>query len=149
MAYRRHNPWRNKEGTHITWILSMSILFAFVVVFGTWNPSGYSYLHWLTSQAKTAMIGPQTYLMYMVSVAVAAAWLYCLWAAWKRLKPKTIVIAAITIVVMYASLQWTTRIGDSVTALAWIVLIVCSVLLGFAIGGKELDNLKDRLDSRR
>ncbi len=149
MSYRTRSPWRNKEGTHISWILFTSILFAFVVALGTWNPSGYSYLGWLTSTVKAETIGTQTYLMYVVSVAVAAAWTYCLWAAWKRLRPRTIVLAALAIVVLYAALHWTVGMGNNAQALAWIALIVLSILLGFAIGGKELDNLKDRLSPRR
>jgi hypothetical protein len=100
-------------------------LFAVVLVFGTYNPSDYSYMNWVLS--STSEFGP---IMALTGVALLIAWIIFLRATFLSMGILGIALGA----ALFGCLIWLLiDIGllslDATGALTWIVLLVLSLIL--------------------
>ena len=100
-------------------------LFAVALVFGTYNPSDYSYMNWVLS--KGAAFGP---VVALVGVALLIAWIVYLRATLLSLGVVGIALGA----ALFGCVIWLLiDIGllslDSTGALTWILLLVLSLIL--------------------
>jgi hypothetical protein len=100
-------------------------LFAVVLVFGTYNPSDYSYMNWVLS--STSEFGP---IMALTGVALLIAWIIFLRATFLSIGVLGIALGA----ALFGCLIWLLiDIGllslDATGALTWIVLLVLSLIL--------------------
>jgi hypothetical protein len=100
-------------------------LFAVVLVFGTYNPSDYSYTNWVVTNG--AEFGP---VMALTGVALLIAWIIFLRATLLSLGAMGIALGA----ALFACIIWLLiDIGlfslDSTSALAWAILLVLSLIL--------------------
>jgi len=100
-------------------------LFAAALVFGTYNPSDYSYFNWVVS--RTGEFGP---VMAMAGVALLIAWIVFLRATLESLGLLGIFLGG----ALFACLiWWLIDIGvlsvDSTNALTWVILLVLSLIL--------------------
>jgi hypothetical protein len=100
-------------------------LFAVVLVFGTYNPSGYSYMNWVLS--STSEFGP---IMALTGVALLIAWIIFLRATFLSMGILGIALGA----ALFGCLIWLLiDLGllslDATGALTWIVLLVLSLIL--------------------
>jgi hypothetical protein len=100
-------------------------LFAVVLVFGTYNPSGYSYMNWALS--STSEFGP---IMAFTGVALLIAWIIFLRATFLSIGVLGIALGA----ALFGCLIWLLiDLGllslDATGALTWIVLLVLSLIL--------------------
>jgi len=71
------------------------IVLPFVLVYGTWNPSGQSFYHWAIAPlfSRTPAIGP---VKVVVALLLLAGWVVVLQATWRSLGlGGTILIAGI------------------------------------------------------
>jgi hypothetical protein len=100
-------------------------LFAAVLVFGTYNPSQYSYFNWIWS--KGTDIGP---VIALAGVVLLIAWIVFLKATLESLGLLGIVLGG---ALFGCVIWWLIDIGllslDSTTALTWIILLVLSLVL--------------------
>jgi hypothetical protein len=113
-------------------------LFAAALVFGTYNPSEYSYINWVMS--KTAEFGP---IMAMAGIALIIAWIVFLRATMESMGMLGIVLGG----ALFACLiWWLIDIGllslDSTKALTWVILLVLSFILA---AGMSWSHIRRRL----
>jgi hypothetical protein len=100
-------------------------LFAIVLVFGTYNPSDYSYVNWVL--ADSAEFGP---VMALVGVALLIAWIIFLRATLISLGILGIALG----IALFACVIWLfIDLGflslDTTGAITWIILLVLSFIL--------------------
>jgi hypothetical protein len=99
--------------------------FAVALVFGTYNPSDYSYMNWVLS--STSEFGP---IMALTGVALLIAWIIFLRATFLSMGILGIALGA----ALFGCLIWLLiDLGllslDATGALTWIVLLVLSLIL--------------------
>ena len=100
-------------------------LFAVALVFGTYNPSDYSYMDWVLG--STSEFGP---VMALAGVALLIAWIIFLRATFLSIGVLGITLGA----ALFGCLVWLLiDIGllslDSTGAITWIILLVLSLIL--------------------
>jgi hypothetical protein len=100
-------------------------LFAIVLVLGTYNPSGYSYINWVFTDIGA--FGP---VMALTGVALLIAWIVFLRATLLSLGWLGIALGA----ALFGCLIWLlVDVGllslDSTGAMTWIVLLLLSLIL--------------------
>ena len=106
------------------------VLSAALVVL-TFNPTGFSYLHWLHRAFEAGRLGPAHAL---AGVVVAAGWWVLLRAAGRSLGAGGLLIGAAffgTLVWFLISLGWLAIEGRS--ALTWVALLCLSALLAIGL----------------
>ncbi|MEE4278292.1 MAG: DUF6524 family protein [Halieaceae bacterium] len=112
----------------------MRWLFAALLVFGTYNPSPYSFLGWLLSEGF--QFGP---LPALTGVVLISLWILFLRATFLSLGWLGIVLGT----TLFACLIWLlVDLGllslESTSALAWLSLVVMSLLLGVGISWSHI-----------
>ncbi len=113
-------------------------LFAVALVFGTYNPSDYSYINWVIS--RSGDFGP---IMAMAGVALLIAWIVFLRATMESLGLLGIVLGG----ALFACLIWwlidiDILSPDSPNELIWIILLVLSLILA---SGMSWSHIRRRL----
>jgi hypothetical protein len=113
-------------------------LFAAVLVFGTYNPSEYSYFHWIWG--KGTNIGP---VIALAGVVLLIAWIVFLKATLESLGLLGIILGG---ALFGCVIWWLIDIGllslDSTAALTWIILLVLSLTLA---AGMSWSHIRRRL----
>lgn len=100
-------------------------LFALVLVFGTYNPTAYSYLHWVTAQASE--FGP---VMALVGLLLLISWIIFLRASFQSLGLIGLTLwAAVFACVIWLLIDVGLLSLDSSGALTWVILFVLSLTL--------------------
>jgi Family of unknown function (DUF6524) len=100
-------------------------LFAALLVFGTYNPTDYSYLSWLLAEGTE--LGP---IVALVGVVLLIAWIVFLRATFLSLGWLGICLGA----ALFGCVLWLlVDVGllslDSTSAITWLVLLVLSLIL--------------------
>lgn len=113
----------------ISWVgVIWRLLFAVALVLLTFNPSGYSFYHWLLGTqidvAAKALVG----------VLLLIGWVVCLRTAYVSLGTLGLILGA----ALFACVVWLlVNTGvlslSGVTALTWVVLVVLGLLLGIGL----------------
>lgn len=116
-------------------------VFALVLVFATYNPSGYSYLDWLL--AKSADISP---ILVIVGLVLLIGWIVYLRASFMSLGWLGIVLSG----ALLACFVWLlVDVGllslQSVSAFSWVVLVLVSLLLAV---GMSWSHIRRRLSGQ-
>lgn len=110
------------------------ILLAVLLVFATWNPSGWSYADWVlrdrtTFDAVTAFAG----------VALLGGWVFCLRAAWVSLGALGLVLVTLLLgTIVWMLVQLGVVPADNRRLLVWIVLVATGVALGIGLSWARL-----------
>ena len=113
-------------------------VFALVLVFGTYNPTEYSYMSWVFSES--AEFEP---IIALVGVALLIAWVVFLRATWMSLGPLGVTLGT----ALFACLIWLlVDIGwlslESSSAITWVILLVLSLVLA---AGMSWSHIRRRL----
>jgi len=119
MAYRSFNF----TSFLIRWVLAL------VLVFATYNPSGYSWYHWL--QGAENKLNP---LIALAAVALIIGWVIYLRATTRSLG----VIGTVLAVAFFGTLVWALVYYnlislDNTTLLTYIVLVILSAVMGIGL----------------
>jgi hypothetical protein len=124
-------------------------LFAALLVFGTYNPTEYSYTKWLFAEGTE--FGP---VVALVGVALLIAWIVFLRATFLSMGWLGIILGG----ALFGCLVWLLiDIGwlslDSASALTWVVLLILSLILATGLswshirrrltGQVDVDDLED------
>jgi hypothetical protein len=112
-------------------------LFAAVLVLGTYNPTDYSYVGWLT--AEETEFGPVTAL---IGVALLIAWIIYLRATFLSMGWLGIVLGGALfgcLVWLLIDLGWLSL--DSGTAFTWAILLILSAILAVGMSWAHIRRL--------
>ncbi len=109
-------------------------VFALLLVMLSYNPSGYSYAHWL--QHSFSNFGP---LLGLAGVSLIIGWVIYLRATLRSLG----LIGLILAILFFGSLLWLLVdwgwLGlDNVTAVSWVVLVLLSAVLAVGISWSHI-----------
>jgi hypothetical protein len=117
----------------------LRLLFAALLVFLTYNPSGYSWVGWLTSEVP---------LVYKVAggIVLLIGWVMFLRATWNSLGPiGTALAAAFFGVVIWLLIEWGVLSLDSATVMQWVVLVI---LAGVLAVGMSWSHVRRRISGQ-
>ncbi len=99
--------------------------FAAILVFGTYNPTEFSYLGWVFAEGTE--FGP---LVALAGIALVIVWIIFLRATFLSMGWLGIILGAALfgcIIWLFIDLGWLSL--DSPTAISWVVLVVLSLIL--------------------
>jgi len=119
----------HQKFTPISFLLRVG--FALALVLLTFNPSEYSFFHWVKGDFADGSLGPEHLL---AGVVLAIGWAIYLRATFRALGPVGLVLAAALVgalVWLFIDLGWLS--ADSTKAITWISLVCISVLLGIGL----------------
>lgn len=106
-------------------------LAAFLLVFLTYNPSGWSYVHWVKDALSNDGLGP---VHFLAGALLIAGWSIFIVATRRSLGDLGLFLGAVVLALLVWFLVDLGWLGfDSVTAVSWVVLVCVSVLLGLGL----------------
>jgi len=112
----------------------LRLLFALLLVMLTYNPSGYSYSHWI--QNSFSDFGP---LLGLAGISLIIGWVIYLRATLRSLGLIGLILAALffaTILWLFIDLGW---LGlNNVTVMNWVILILISSILAVGISWSHI-----------
>lgn len=112
----------------------LRLLFALFLVMLTYNPSGYSYLHWL--QNSFSNFGP---LLAISGISLIICWVIYIRATLRSLGLIGLILAGLffaTIIWLFIDWGWLSL--NNVNAVSWVILILFSVILAVGISWSHL-----------
>jgi hypothetical protein len=99
------------------------LMVAIFLVFATYNPSGYSWVHWLNSEIP---------LVYKAAAGVLLliGWVMFLRATWSSLGPiGTILAAAFFAIIIWLFIEWGFLSLDNTSVMTWVAEFILSGVL--------------------
>jgi hypothetical protein len=114
----------------LTWAgFILRLLAATVLVFSSYNPSGWSYFHWVTENPPN--FNP---LMALAGIVLLIGWTIFLRATARSLGAFGLFLAAAFLgALLWMLIDWDLIPADSVTAISYIVLAILSGVLAIGI----------------
>jgi hypothetical protein len=109
-------------------------VFALALVLGTYNPTDYSYISWITTAGVT--FGP---VVALVGVALLIGWIIYLRATFKSMGWFGIVLGAAffgCIIWLLVDVGWLSL--ESTNAFAWVVLVLLSLILAVGMSWSHI-----------
>jgi hypothetical protein len=102
-----------------------------VLVLATYNPSGWSFTHWLQNGFSNSGLGPEH---FVVGVIILIGWVILLTATQRSMGTFGLILEAL----LFGGLVWLlVDFGilsiDSVTEFSWVILIILSVMLAIGL----------------
>lgn len=105
--------------------IALRFLFALVLVLCTYNPSGYSWFHWMKSAFPSI-----TPIIALSGIALLIGWAMYVRATLRSLGPLGLVLAgALFSCLLWLLIDWGLLSLDNVSALAWVILIILAGIL--------------------
>ena len=102
-----------------------------VLVLATYNPSGWSFVHWLKQAFSNNGLGPEH---FVIGIIILIGWIILLTATQRSMGTLGLILG----VALFSGIVWMLiDIGvlsiDSVSELTWIVLIILSLMLAIGL----------------
>ena len=102
-----------------------------VLVVATYNPSGWSFAHWLQNGFSSSTLGPEH---FVAGVVILIGWVILLTATQRSMGTLGLILEAL----LFGGLVWLlVDFGvldiDSVSEFSWVVLIILSVMLAIGL----------------
>ncbi len=112
----------------------LRLLVAFVLVFSSYNPSGYSYYHWFSEN-----ISGLTPTIALVGVLLLVGWTIFLRATLRSLGPFGLLLAAAFIgVLLWMMIDWGWFDADNLKAVTYLILVVLSGILAIGVSWSHI-----------
>jgi hypothetical protein len=112
----------------------LRLLASFILVFSSYNPSGYSYYHWVSEN-----IDSLTPMIALAGVLLLIGWTILLRATFRSLGPFGLLLAAAFLgVLLWMMIDWGWFDADSLTAVTYIVLAVLSGVLAIGVSWSHI-----------
>jgi hypothetical protein len=104
-------------------------LASLVLVIATFNPSGYSFVHWIA--ANFPHLEP---IQLVVGIALLGLWLFFLHATWRSLGTVGVVLGlAFLAAVVWLFASWGWFHSATHTSMIWLALLLIACLLTFGL----------------
>lgn len=111
-------------------------LLAALLVFATYNPSGYSYYHWLSDAIHNDTIEP---LVTLAGIALLIGWVFYLNATFDSLGVIGLILStAFFATVIWLFVDWGLISTDSDQVIIYLVLIVLSLVLAVGMSWSHI-----------
>ncbi len=105
--------------------IGLRFLFALILVLATFNPSGYSYFHWLVDTFTT----PTPWLA-LAGIALIIGWVIYLRASIKSLGPVGLALAAILVaIILWVFIDMGIMSMDSPSGFMWVIEVFVAAIL--------------------
>jgi len=112
----------------------LRLLFALLLVMLTYNPSGYSYSHWL--QNSFSNFGP---LLGIAGISLIIGWVIYLRATLRSLGLIGLALAVLFFsAIIWLFIDWGWLGMGNVTAMSWVILILISLVLAVGISWSHI-----------
>lgn len=112
----------------------LRLMFALLLVMLTYNPSGYSYSHWL--QNSFSDFGP---LLGVAGMSLIIGWVIYLRATLRSLGLIGLILAALFFsTILWLLIDWGWLGLDNVTTMNWVILILISAVLAVGISWSHI-----------
>lgn len=115
---------------------ALRLVAAVVLVLGTYNPSGRSAWHWISSAIRDSEFGPvQLIVLALLAIGWAIYWI----ATWRALGTLGVTLVAVFLgafVWLLVDFGWIRT--DSVSAITWIILVCLAALLAIGVSWSHL-----------
>jgi len=113
-----------------SWVhFSWRFLFAFLIVFGTYNPTGYSYFHWGIQQ-----FFPVHPLRIVVAIVLLIGWVIFLRATLRSLGGVgLILVASLFAALLWLFIFWGVIPSTSVKIITYAVMVIITLILSVGI----------------
>jgi hypothetical protein len=115
---------------------------AVVLVYGTFNPEGYSFFHWAIDpvvRGAREAAGAQLPVKVLVGLVLAAAWLFFVQATRRSIGWKgALLVLAIITAVIWALVDWRLLDPSSSRAIGHLVLIGLALVLALGMSWSHL-----------
>ena len=112
----------------------LRLLVAFMLVFSTYNPSEYSYYHWVSEN-----ISDFTPVMALVGVLLLVGWTIFLRATVRSLGPFGLLLAAAFVgVLLWMMIDWGWFGADNLKAVTYLSLVVLSGILAIGVSWSHI-----------
>jgi len=114
----------------LTWSgFFLRLLAAFVLVFSTYNPSGWSFYHWVSENLDS--LNP---LMALAGIVLLIGWTIYLRATARSLGIFGLLLAAAFFgTLLWLVIDWGLVAADSITAITYIILVIMCGILAIGI----------------
>jgi len=100
-------------------------LFALLVVLGTYNPSGHSYLHWGIVHMR-----PMDPVKLVIGILLLIGWVIFVRATLRSLGGLgLILVSALCAALLWLVIDWGLLPRDSISAVTYAVLVIISIIL--------------------
>lgn len=112
----------------------LRFLFALFLVMLTYNPSGYSYSHWL--QNSFSDFGP---LLGLAGITLIIGWVVYLRATLRSLGLVGLILAVLFFAaIIWLLVDWGWLGLNNVTAMSWVILVLFSAVLAVGISWSHI-----------
>ena len=112
----------------------LRFMFALVLVMITYNPSGYSYSHWL--QNSFSDFGP---LLGIAGISLIIGWVIYLRATLRSLGLIGLILAGLFFAaIIWLLIDWGWLGLNNVTAMSWVILVLISAVLAVGISWSHI-----------
>lgn len=112
----------------------LRFLFALLLVLLTYNPSGYSYSHWL--QTSFSNFGP---LLGIAGISLIIGWVVYLRATLRSLGLIGLILAVLFFsTILWLFIDWGWLGLNNVTAMSWVILVLISAVLAVGISWSHI-----------
>lgn len=114
--------------------IGLRFLFALILVLATFNPSGYSYFHWLVDT-----ISSPTPWLALAGIALVIGWVIYIRASIRSLGPIGLSLSAILVaIILWALIDIGIMSVDSPSAFTWIIEIFVAAILCLGMSWSHL-----------
>jgi len=119
------------------------LLFALLLVMLSYNPSGYSYVHWLKSMQG---IDP---LIVVAGIALIIGWVVYIRATLRSLGAIGLILAVLFFAaIIWLLVDWGWLGMDDVTTISWVILVLISAVLAIGMSWSHIRRrLSGQIDS--
>ncbi len=110
---------------------------ALALVFGAFNPTGYSYYHWLIEGLGPEVdLGP---MIVVVGLALLIAYVVYLRATWRSIGPVgALLVLAFLAAVVWLAIDYGLLDPAAVTPMTWVGLLVLSLVLAVGVSWSHI-----------
>jgi hypothetical protein len=129
---KKNGPGSSRTTREFDWAgFGMRLAGTLILVLATYNPSGWSFVHWLKNSFSNGGLGPEH---FVVGVVILIGWVILLTATQRSMGTLGLVLEGL----LFGGLVWMLiDVGildlDSVSEFTWVILIILSLMLAIGL----------------